>query len=123
MNFKGPQEGSDYLYKEYKINKLKNIIIIANCQFVYDQLKNYLPQRNFSNFFSLDTQLHQHNTRKNILAVPNANMMTSYRSYSISLKAIKQWYEVQKFIATDIYSPQMMYPRFLKSVLQYIKSQ
>ena len=35
LNFKGPPEESDYLYKESKINKLKNIII-ANCQFVYD---------------------------------------------------------------------------------------
>ena len=35
LNFKGPPEVSDHLYKESKINKLKNIII-ANCQFVYD---------------------------------------------------------------------------------------
>ena len=86
LNFKGPQEGSDYLYKESRINKLKNIII-ANCQFIYDQLKNNLPET-FSNFFTLNTQLHQHNTRKNRLAVPNANT-TSYGSNSITLRSNK----------------------------------
>ena len=86
LNFKGPQEGSDYLYKESRINKLKNIII-ANCQFIYDQLKNNLPET-FSNFLTLNTQLHQHNTRKNGLAVPNANT-TSYGSNSITLRSNK----------------------------------
>ena len=86
MNFKGPQEGSDYLYKESRINKLKNIII-ANCQFIHDQLKNNLPET-FSNFLTLNTQLRQHNTRKNGLAVPNANT-TSYGSNSITLRSNK----------------------------------
>ena len=31
LNFKGPRELVDYLYKESKIDKLKNIIIKANC--------------------------------------------------------------------------------------------
>ena len=44
LNFKCPREGADYLYKESKINELKKIIIIADCQFVYDQLKNNLPE-------------------------------------------------------------------------------
>ena len=35
LNFKGPPEGSDYLYKESKTSKIKNIII-ANSQFLYD---------------------------------------------------------------------------------------
>ena len=121
LNFKGLREGSDYLYKESKINKLKNIIIIANIQLVYNQLKNNLP-KTFSNFFTLNTQLHQHNTRKNRLTVSNANT-TSYGSNSITLKATKQWNEVQKFIDIDIYSPEITYLKFLKSVLKYIESQ
>ena len=64
LNFKGPQESVDYLYKESKIDKLKNIIIKDNCRLVYDQLKNNLPET-FSNFFTLNTQSHKHNTRKN----------------------------------------------------------
>ena len=118
LNFKGPREGADYLHKESKINKLKNIIRIANCQFVYDQLKNNLSET-FSNFFTLNPQLHQHNTRKKRLAVPNAKTI-SYGSNSITLKAIKLWNKVQKFINIDIYSPEMTYPKFLKSVLKYI---
>ena len=109
------------MYKESKINKLKNIIKIANCQFVYDQLKNNLPET-FSNFFTLNTQLHKRNTRKNRLAVPNAKT-TGYGSNSITFKVIKLWNEVQKFIKIDIYSPEMTCPKFLKSVLKYIKSQ
>ena len=118
LNFKGPREGADYLHKESKINKLKNIIRITNCQFVYDQLKNNLSET-FSNFFTLNPQLHQHNTRKKRLAVPNAKTI-SYGSNSITLEAIKLWNKVQKFINIDIYSPEMTYPKFLKSVLKYI---
>ena len=42
----------------------KNTKIIkhqADCWLVYDQLKNNLPET-FSNFFTLNTQLHKHNT-------------------------------------------------------------
>ena len=49
LNFKGPQESVDYLHKESKFDKLKNIIIKANCRLVYDQLKNNLPET-FNNF-------------------------------------------------------------------------
>ena len=38
LNFKGLREGAENLYKESKIDKVKNIIIIANCRFLYDQL-------------------------------------------------------------------------------------
>ena len=108
------------MHKESKISRLKNIII-ANCQFEYDQLKNNLPET-FSNFFTLNTQLYQHKTRKNRLAVPNAKT-ASYGFNSITLKAIKLWNEVQEFINIGIYSPEVTYPKFLKSVLKYIKSQ
>ena len=33
-----------------------------------------------------------------------------------TLKAIKQWNEMQNFIKIDIYSPKMTYSNFLKSV-------
>ena len=34
LNFKGPKEGAKNLYKESKIDKVRNIRIIANCRFV-----------------------------------------------------------------------------------------
>ena len=66
LNFKGPRESVDYLYKESKI-ELKNIMIKANCQLVYDQRKNNLPET-FSNFFSVNTQLHKQKTRQSVMA-------------------------------------------------------
>ena len=53
LNLTGPCQRADYLYIEFKINKLKNIMI-PNCQFLYDQLKNNLPEI-FNNFFFLNT--------------------------------------------------------------------
>ena len=95
-------------------------IIIANCQFVYDQLRKKLPG-NFSDFFTLNTQLHHHGTRGNKLNVPNVN--TTYGLNSITLKAIKQWNELQNFVKTDIFSPEMTYSKLLKSIKTYIEKQ
>ena len=86
LNFKGPREEANKLHKEPKTDKLKNILI-PSCQFVYDQLKNNLPET-FNIFFTLNSQLHKHNTRKNRLIVPNTKT-ASYSSNSITLKAIK----------------------------------
>ena len=121
LNLKGPRESVDYLYKESKIDKLKNIIIKANWQLVYDQLKNNLSET-FSNFFTLNTQLHKHNTRKNRFIFPKVKTI-SYGSNSITLKAIKQWNEIQNFININIYSPNMTYSKFLKSVENYIEGE
>ena len=87
LNFKDLRGSVDYLYKESKIDKLKNIMIKANCWLVYDQLKNNLPET-FSIFFTLNTQLHKDNTRKNRLILPKVKTI-SYGSNSITLKAIK----------------------------------
>ena len=95
LNFKDPRELGDYSDKRSQIDKLKNIIIKANCRFVYDQLKNNLPET-FSNFFILNTQLLKHNTRKNRL-FPKVKA-TRYGSSSITVKAIKQWNEIRNFI-------------------------
>ena len=111
LNFKGPQELVDYLYKESE--NLKNIIK-ANFWFVYDQLKNNLPET-FSNFFTLKIQLHKHNTRIKRFILPKAKT-TSWGSNSTTLKAIKQWNKIQNFIKIDIFSPKMTYYKFLNSV-------
>ena len=92
FNFKGPRELADNFYKESKTDKQKSIIIKANSRFVYDQLKTNLPE-NFSNFFTLNTQLQKHNTGKNRLILPNLKAI-SYGSNSFILKAINQWNEI-----------------------------
>ena len=92
LNFKGPREGDKNIYKESKIDKVRNITIIVNCWFVYIQLWKKLAE-NFSDLFTLNIQLPHHNTRGNKLSVTNVNT-TVYRSNCITLKVIKQWYEL-----------------------------
>ena len=117
----GPREGVENLYQESKIDKIRNIIIVTNCQFVYDQLRKKLPE-DFSDFYTLNTQLHHHNTGSNKHIVPNVST-TIYESNSITLKAIKQWNKQQKFIKTDIFSSEMTYSEFLISIKTYIENQ
>ena len=87
LNVKGSRELVDNLYKEFKTDRLKNIIMKANCRFVYDNL----PET--SNFLTLNTQLQKHNTRKTSLFWQNVKT-TRYGSNSITLKVIKQWNEI-----------------------------
>ena len=42
---------------------------------------------------------------------------------AITLKAIKQWNELQNFVKTDIFSPEMTYSKLLKSIKTYIEKQ
>ena len=79
-HYEGPRELDDYLYKESKIDKLKHVIIKANCQFVYDQLKTNLPET-FSNLFTLNNQIHVHITRKNRLILPNVKTTSNGSSH------------------------------------------
>ena len=98
-----------------------NLKIKDNCLLAYDQIKNNLPET-FGNFFTLNTQLHKHNTRKNRLILPKVKTI-SYGSNSITLKATKQWNEIQNFIKIDINSPKMTYSKFLKYAENYIESE
>ena len=77
--------------------------------------KNNLTET-FSNFFTLNTQLHKHNTRKNRLILPKVKTI----SYGSNSKTIKQWNEIQDFIKIYIYSTKMTYSKFLKSVENYM---
>ena len=103
------------------MDEVRNIIIITNYRFVYDQLRKRL-QENFSDFFTLNTELHHHNTRGKKVIVPNVNT-TIYGSNSVTLKAIKQWNELQNFLKTDIFSPEMTYSKLLNSIKTYIENQ
>ena len=115
LTFKGSRDLIDNLYKESNIDKLKSTIIKANSCFAYVQ--NNLPGT-FSNFFTLNTQLHKHSIRH---ILPNVKT-TSYGSNSITLRTIKQWDKIQIFIKTDIYSSKMAYSKCLKSAKSFIKS-
>ena len=58
INFKGPWESSASLYKELKIFNLKDIILLNNIQFVYDQINKNVPE-SFYTFFTLKTEQHR----------------------------------------------------------------
>ena len=68
INFKGPLENADELYKNSKIFKIQDTIKIDNCLLVYDQLKGNLPQ-SFKNYFNHKSAQHQYNTRRNRVIV------------------------------------------------------
>ena len=57
INFKGSWESSAPLYKESKIFKLKDIVLLNNLQFVYDQINKNLP-KSFHTFFILNSEQH-----------------------------------------------------------------
>ena len=75
LNFKSPKEGAKNLCRKLKIDKVRNVIYNnnqLNCWFVYNQLQKKFPE-NFSDFFTLSTQLHHDNTSGNKLIIPNVN--------------------------------------------------
>ena len=43
LNFKHSRESSDPLYKEMKILKLEDVILLNNCLFIFDHLNKTLP--------------------------------------------------------------------------------
>ena len=62
INFKRSMEPSGPLYQKLKINKLKNNIILNNCQFIFDKLTSSLPDV-FDQFFQPLKEKHNHYTR------------------------------------------------------------
>ena len=55
LNFEGPLEHSNPLYRSSKILKLIDLIKLNNILFVYDQINNDLPNT-FENYFQLKRQ-------------------------------------------------------------------
>ena len=75
------------LFKELKI--LKDLITFNNCLFVFDQLKEDLPQA-FKNFFLKKYDHHIYNTqgtKKTLLNVP----LKKYGTKSITSRSIFNW--------------------------------
>ena len=93
IHFKCPWESSVPLYKESKILKLKDIVLLNNLKFVYDQINKNLPN-SFHTFFTLKTEQHQHNTRGNSLNIPPVKTIT-YGSNLVTCWAIRNWNKLQ----------------------------
>ena len=92
ISFKQSMEPSEPLYQKFKINKLKNNIILKICLFVFDELTNNLPDI-FDQFFQPVKKQHNHNTRGSqqyLLNIPKANTQV-FGYNSIRIKSIKDW--------------------------------
>ena len=92
LTFKHSDDSCDPIYKDLKILKLKDLIIINNCLFVYDHLNKNLPDA-FDGYFKLLKEQHKHNTRgakKNLLNVPQTRTKY-YGINAIKTRAIKDW--------------------------------
>ena len=85
-------EPSEPLYQKFKIDKLKNNIILKICLFVFDELTNNLPDI-FDQFFQPVKKQHNHNTRGSqqyLLNIPKANTQV-FGYNSIRTNSIKDW--------------------------------
>ena len=118
LNFKNPWDPIEQIYKESKIFKLKDIVIISNLKFVYDQMNKLLP-RVFEKNFINKTRQHLYNTRGNSLDVPQVKT-TTYGSNSFTLHAIRTWNFFQNKLSTTTSLPNLTPTKFLKVIKTYI---
>ena len=88
-------EPSEPLYQKFKINKLKNNIILNNCLYIFDKLTNNFPEV-FDQFFQPFKEQHNHNTRGSqqySLNIQKTNTQM-FGSNSIKIKSIKDSNEI-----------------------------
>ena len=93
INFKQHQSPVDFLFYSANILKIYNQITLLNCLFVFDFMRNNLPQ-NFNDCFKLTN--HQYLTRamrNNHLTIPQIRT-TAYGLNSITYKSVKNWNEL-----------------------------
>ena len=118
LNFKNSWEPMEQICKESKIFKLKDIVIISNLKFVYDQMNKLLP-RVFEKNFINKTRQHLYNTRGNSLDVPQVKT-TTYGSNSFTLHAIRTWNFFQNKLSITTSLPNLTPTKFLKVIKGYI---
>ena len=82
-----------------------------------NHLNDFLP-KNFLNYFTKTTNLHDHNTRGIRLNVPIVNT-TCYGSNSITLKAISEWNKLQ----TKLKQNSLLQDKNSPKILQFVKTQ
>ena len=117
LNFRRPRENNQPLYKISKICKLKEFVRLYNLQFVQNHLNYFLP-KNFLNYFTKATNLHDHNTRGIVLNVPNVNT-TCYGSNTITLRAIREWNKLK----TKLNQNSLLQDKNSPKILQFVKTQ
>ena len=103
INFKTGSLHLKDFFNELKILKLKDLITFNNCLFVFDQLKEDLPQA-FKNFFLKKYDHHIYSTRgtkKTLLGVPLKNT-SQYGTNSMTSRSILNWNNMNKKIECSL---------------------
>ena len=88
---------------------------------MFDQLKKNLS-RKFNNYFTEKKNQNQNKTRRKKLDVPIVNT-NYYGSNSITLKAIKQWNEIQDSLNFDLDDSEIASYKFLRLIKEHITTQ
>ena len=91
------------LFKEYKILKFQDHIVLENCLLIHDFLNNKLPQ-SFNNYFKTTNNIYNsvstRNSRAGSIFVPHVKT-TKYGINSIKRKAILSWNSLAKQLKRD----------------------
>ena len=111
---------SEPIFKYYKILKLKDQISLYNCLLIHDYSRNLLPS-SFDNFFTLCTELHNNDTRRQAgcVFVPHYNS-NRYGRQSIKLSCILNWNHLSEVLNQNLLS--LTKPNLKKSITQYFLS-
>ena len=99
--------------------KLKETITFSNCLFVYDHIKDLLPQ-NFNDYFKTADKQHNYNTRgsKNKKVFKPTINTTSYGLNSIKYRAATSWNDFTNHI--DMNDGTLTKGRFIKLLKEKI---
>ena len=111
---------SEPIFKYYKILKLKDQISLYNCLLIHDYSRNLLPS-SFDTFFTLCTELHNNDTRRQAgcVFVPHYNS-NRYGRQSIKLSCILNWNHLSEVLNQNLLS--LTKPNLKKSITQYFLS-
>ena len=92
------------LYKELKMLKIRDIVSLNNFLLIHDYFNDNLP-KSFAGFFSLASDIHNHNTRNascGNLFIPDSESVR-YGRNSIKNASILSWNNlIKKFPAIDL---------------------
>ena len=123
ISFKGQRASSNALYSKLKILKYQDYIEILNCLFVYDCLKNVLPNTFINMISYVDHRYSTRSKNKKNLKLPSVKTST-YGFKSITYKSIDLWNKLTNkgIISEEIKRNQLK--RILTSfyILKYIEN-
>ena len=96
--FSKPDEQSEPLFKELKILRLTDLVILHNALFMYHYYYSLLPSSS-ANFFQTVASMHSYNTRLASKSIYYINTIkTNYAKLNIHFAAVKVWNHLDESI-------------------------